>query len=225
MPAEKFPGASPYLPGVLELPALQSAVQKCQGCDLYCRATQAVFGEGASDAGIMLIGEEPGDAEDRQGHPFVGPAGKLLRRALGEAQIEPAVVYVTNAVKHFKFEERGKRRIHKKPSLSQVEACAPWLEAEARLIRPTVIICLGATAAQAVLGKEFRLTRSHGQFQPHPWASYVTATLHPSAVLRAPDRERRHQMYAQLVGDLGGARALLEKEYPIPRTRTNRSGA
>ena len=212
MPARKAPGATRYLPDILGFPALRKAVQKCHGCDLYRNATQAVFGEGASRARVVLIGEQPGDEEDRVGHPFVGPAGKLLNRALGEAQIDPSIAYFTNVVKHFKFEERGKRRIHKKPGVAEVEACAPWLVSEVELIRPLVILCLGATAAQAVLGRDYRLTKSHGQFHPHAWAPYVSATLHPAAVLRAPDREQRHQMYRQLVGDLTGARAILEKK-------------
>lgn len=195
-------GALAFLPERRTLHTLQAAVQECRGCELYRAATQAVFGEGRTTAKIALVGEQPGDEEDRQGHPFVGPAGKLLGRALHDAGINDGDVYVTNSVKHFKFEERGKRRIHKKPRASEVAACNPWLEAEMALIKPEVIVCLGATAAQAILGRAYRLTKEHGNFVEHAWAPRVTATLHPSAILRAPDAERRHESYAQLVSDL-----------------------
>lgn len=198
----KTVGAAAFLLPHPKLRQLQVAVQTCRGCDLYRTATQAVFGEGPENARIVLVGEQPGDEEDRQGHPFVGPAGKLLRRALHDATIDDAEVYVTNAVKHFKFEERGKRRIHKKPSASEVAACKPWLEAEIRLIKPRVIVCLGATAVLSILGRSYRLTKEHGNFVRHPWAPCVTATIHPSAVLRAPDTEQRHAAYGQLVSDL-----------------------
>ncbi len=199
-------GAGAFLPASHSHEDLAAAAQACRGCDLYRAATQAVLGEGAIPAKILLIGEQPGDEEDRQGHPFVGPAGRLLRRALQAAEIDPADVYVTNAVKHFKFEERGKRRIHKKPSASEVAACNPWLEAEVGLVRPKVIVCLGATAAQALLGRSFRLTKEYGKFVENRWASFVTATLHPSAALRAPEAEQRHAAYEQLVADLRRAR-------------------
>jgi len=195
-------GALAFLPERRTLRSLQTAVQGCRGCELYRAATQAVFGEGPTAAKIALVGEQPGDEEDRQGHPFVGPAGKLLDRALHDAGIDDRDVYVTNSVKHFKFEERGKRRIHKKPRASEVAACNPWLEAEMELIKPEVIVCLGATAAQAILGRAYRLTKEHGNFVKHTWAPRVTATLHPSAILRAPDAEQRHEAYAQLVADL-----------------------
>jgi uracil-DNA glycosylase family protein len=168
-----------------------------------------VFGEGPRSARIVLVGEQPGDEEDRQGHPFVGPAGKLLNRALEEAGIQRSEVYVTNAVKHFKFEERGKRRIHKKPLVSEVKACHPWLEAEISLLKPEVIVCLGATAAQALLGPKFRLTKERGKVVTHPWGPHVTATIHPSAVLRAPDAEQRHEEYRKFVDDLKGVRNAL----------------
>ncbi len=202
-------GASRFLPKSRKLADLQTAVQECRGCDLYKFATQAVFGEGPVTARLILVGEQPGDEEDRQGHPFVGPAGKVLRRALSDAGIDPDKVYVTNAVKHFKFEERGKRRIHKKPKASEVAACNPWLRAEAGLLKAEVIVCLGATAAQALLGRSYRLTHEHGKFVANEWAPRVTATLHPSAVLRAPDPEQRHAAYAQLVSDLTKAREQL----------------
>lgn len=203
-------GASPFVPKVRKLSYLQAAVHDCRGCDLYRFATQAVFGEGPVAARLILVGEQPGDEEDRQGHPFVGPAGKVLRRALAEAGINPDKVYVTNAVKHFKFEERGKRRIHKKPKASEVAACNPWLRAEADAVKPDVIVCLGATAARALLGRAYRLTREHGNFVANEWAPRVTATLHPSAVLRAPDAEQRHAAYAQLVSDLTKVREQLK---------------
>ncbi len=190
---------------------LQKSVQKCKGCDLYREATQAVFGAGAASSKVLLIGEQPGDSEDRAGEPFVGPAGKLLDRALEEAGIDRAAVYVTNAVKHFKFEERGKRRIHKKPTDPEVEACRPWLEAEIEHVRPTMIVCMGATAARSLLGKTFRLTQHRGEFFERPPAAWITATIHPSAILRAPSDEQRHEDYAAFVQDLVGIRSRLKK--------------
>jgi DNA polymerase len=201
--------AAEFIPEHPTLRALREEVQRCRGCDLYRYASQAVFGEGPRSARIVLVGEQPGDEEDRQGHPFVGPAGKLLNRALEEAGIQRSEVYVTNAVKHFKFEERGKRRIHKKPRVSEVKACHPWLEAEISLLKPEVIVCLGATAAQALLGPKFRLTKERGKFVTHPWGPHVTATIHPSAVLRAPDAEQRHEEYRKFVDDLKGVRTAL----------------
>ena len=189
-------------PAPRTLPALQTAVRRCKACDLYLNATQAVPGLGPRAASVVFIGEQPGNEEDLQGLPFVGPAGKLLDRALGEVGIDRATVYVTNVVKHFKFEERGKRRIHKKPNAAEINACRPWLEAEISLIKPRVIVCLGATAAKSLLGSAYRLTKEHGKFTTHAWAPYVTATIHPSAVLRAPDEEQRHQQYHGLVADL-----------------------
>ena len=161
----------------------------------------------------MLVGEQPGDEEDRQGRPFVGPAGKLLNRALDDAGIDRSRVYVTNAVKHFKFEERGKRRLHKKPSGAEIEACKPWLEAEVFVIKPRLIVCLGATASRALMGPKFRLTQHRGELFPHTWAPLVAATVHPSAVLRAPDDDQRHEEYRKLVDDLKGIeKALHSKE-------------
>jgi len=184
-------------------------VQSCRGCDLYRHATQAVFGEGPKKARLVFIGEQPGNEEDMKGHPFVGPAGGLLDRALADASIDRAEVYVTNVVKHFKFEERGKRRIHEKPRIGEIKACEPWLEAEIDLIQPEVIICLGATAAQTLLGAKFRLTKSRGVPLDHPWAPHVVATVHPSAILRAPDAAQRHEEYSRFVADLKAARTLL----------------
>jgi uracil-DNA glycosylase family protein len=191
------------------LPLLRRSAQKCRGCDLYKNATQAVFGQGAPAAKIMLIGEQPGDQEDLQGHPFVGPAGKLLDRALANAGIQRSDVYITNAVKHFKWTPapRGKRRIHAKPSAREVQACLPWLKREISLIKPQVIVCLGATAAQSLLGSAFRLTKSRGQFQRNtPRAPAILATPHPSAILRAPDPTEREKQYQALVQDLKLAR-------------------
>jgi len=199
---DQFPGAAPWIPKHLSLPALTSAVRHCEGCDLYRHATQAVFGEGPARAPVMMVGEQPGDSEDRAGHPFVGPAGKLLDRALLDAQVDRATVYVTNAVKHFKFEPRGKRRIHGKPNAAQVKACRPWLEAEIAVVKPQLIVCLGATAAQALLGRSFRLTQHRGEFQAHALGPMVMATVHPSALLRMPDEARRHSEYEMFVRDL-----------------------
>ena len=169
---------------------------------MWVNATQTVFGEGPRAAEVMLVGEQPGDQEDREGHPFIGPAGKLLDRALAEAGIDRREVFVTNAVKHFKWEPRGKRRIHQKPTLGEVKACRPWLETELALVRPQIIVCLGATAAQSLLGPQFRITRDHGRFFETPWAPWATATLHPSAILRMPDAEKRLAARQQLLDDL-----------------------
>jgi uracil-DNA glycosylase len=199
-------GAAEFLPARKTLPQLREAVQGCRGCDLYLHATQAVAGEGPPTAPIVFIGEQPDDEEDRQGRPFVGPSGRLLDRALQDAGIDRADVYVTNAVKHFKFEERGKRRIHKKPSAAESKACRPWLEAELKAIRPKILVCLGATAAQSVFGPEYRVTKERGQFVTHAWAPQATSTVHPSAILRAPD-EQRESEYRQFVDDLKKVRA------------------
>jgi uracil-DNA glycosylase family protein len=184
------------------LPRLREAAVGCRACRLWRNATQTVFGEGTSSAEVMMVGEQPGDREDIEGRPFVGPAGKLLDRALEEADIDRRKVDVTNVVKHFKFEPRGKRRIHKKPVADEIAACRPWLETELELVKPRVLVCLGATAAQALLGRTFRLTQHRGEFVQSDLASRVTATVHPSAVLRAPDEEARHQEYERLVQDL-----------------------
>jgi uracil-DNA glycosylase len=194
--------AAPFVPKTTSVRALTAAAHECRGCDLYKTATQVVFGAGPRTARVMLVGEQPGDQEDRQGEPFVGPAGALLDKALEEAGIPRDEVYVTNAVKHFKWEPRGKRRIHKKPRASEVKACRPWLEAELRAIKPAVVVCLGATAAQSVLGPQFKLMQHRGQMLPSTLAERVVATVHPSAVLRAPDSEGRRAAYAMLVDDL-----------------------
>ncbi|MFC8916771.1 UdgX family uracil-DNA binding protein [Streptomyces sp. NPDC057116] len=198
--------AEPFVPEGAGLDALREAAAGCRGCPLHREATQTVFGAGNAHGRVLLVGEQPGDQEDRQGAPFVGPAGKVLTRALDEAGIEPADAYVTNAVKHFKFEvvpERGKRRIHKSPSLREMTACRPWLEAELRLVGPEVIVALGATAGKALLGPSFRVTRQRGTLLPFPGheelGECLVATIHPSAVLRADDREA---VYEGLVSDL-----------------------
>jgi DNA polymerase len=202
-------GAAPFVPKTTSLRALDAAAEQCRGCDLYKHATQVVFGAGPKRAEVMFVGEQPGDQEDRQGEPFVGPAGALLDKALADAGIPRQQVYVTNAVKHFKWEPRGKRRIHKKPRVSEVKACRPWLEAELRAVKPAVLVCLGATAAQSVFGTHFKLMAQRGKVLPSAFADRVVATIHPSAVLRAPDPEGRKAAYAMLVADLRvAARAL-----------------
>lgn len=200
--------AAEYLPSRLTLPALQQAVQTCHGCDLYKHAIQAVLGEGKRSASIVMIGEQPGDEEDRRGRPFVGPAGRMLDRALAEVGIDRDAVYLTNAVKHFKFEERGKRRIHKKPNGTELKACRPWLEAEMAVIKPAILVCLGATAAQTVFGPSWRVTKERGCFVEHPWAPHATSTIHPSAILRASTDDERHAEYAAFVADLKKVQAL-----------------
>jgi uracil-DNA glycosylase len=184
------------------LNVVRTEAKSCRACDLWKRGTQTVFGEGASTAQLMLVGEQPGNEEDLSGHPFVGPAGKLLDRALVEAGIDRRSVYVTNVVKHFKWEPRGKRRIHKKPNAHEIGACRPWLDTEIALVKPRAIVCLGATAAQALLGRQFRVTASRGEFVPSPLARFVLATVHPSSILRAPDAEARHAEMKRFVEDL-----------------------
>ena len=198
---EETGSAADFLPPKLTLPVLRDAVQGCRGCQLYKNASQAVFGEGTRSAAVMLVGEQPGDQEDRAGRPFVGPAGKLLDRALEEAGIDRKATYVTNAVKHFKWEARGKRRIHAKPSWSEVAACRPWLEAELAVVKPTVLVLLGAVAAQGLLGRQFRVTKQRGELIDSPLAPYVTATIHPSAILRGEPADREREL-ARLVDDL-----------------------
>ena len=205
---EETGSAADFLPPRLTLPALREAVQGCRGCHLYKNATQAVFGEGRRGAAVMLVGEQPGDQEDLAGKPFVGPAGKLLDRALDDAGIDRDAAYVTNAVKHFKWEPRGKRRIHAKPSWSEVAACRPWLEAELAVVKPTVLVLLGAVAAQGLLGKQFRVTKQRGELVDSPLAQYVTATIHPSAILRGEPADREREL-AGLVADLRKVATLL----------------
>ena len=187
---------------ITTLRALRRAEAQCTRCPLHRNATQVVPGEGPGTATVMLVGEQPGNDEDLSGRPFVGPAGKLLDRALEEAGIDRRQAYVTNAVKHFKWEPRGKRRIHAKPNAAEIAACRPWLDAEISLIQPTALVCLGATAAQALLGPRFRVTQERGRFVPSSLAQYVLATVHPSALLRAPDEETRHRETQRFVDDL-----------------------
>ena len=181
---------------------LKEAAASCQACDLWANATQTVFGEGAEHARLMLVGEQPGDQEDLQGKPFVGPAGQLLERALDEALIDRRRVYVTNAVKHFRWTRRGKRRLHEKPNAGQVRACRPWLEAEIEVVKPRLIVLLGATAAQAVMGPAFRVSKQHGEVLPSPLGIAVVATVHPSSILRATDDESRAAAMSSFIADL-----------------------
>jgi uracil-DNA glycosylase len=203
-PRTLFPTAKPFLPKRLSLPNLAGAASTCRGCDLFERATQTVFGEGAPHAPLMFVGEQPGDREDIEGKPFVGPAGKLLDECLVAAGISRSEVYLTNAVKHFSWTPapRGKRRIHKKPRYSEIQACRPWLEAEIRVVRPRVIVCLGATAAQALLGSGFSVMRQRGQFVPSDLAYRVMATVHPSSILRAADENARREQKQAFIRDL-----------------------
>jgi uracil-DNA glycosylase family protein len=209
MPADRNQGAAPFVPEERTLAILGEAVQKCHGCDLYRSATRAVFGELETrpkskrhDVAIMMIGEQPGNQEDKQGRPFVGPAGKLLDKCLEDAGIDRRTVYVTNTVKHFKWEPRGKIRIHKKPNMSEIRACRPWLQAELETVRPKLIVCLGAVAAQSLLGSGFKITQSHGQVQEAEGFPPIIAILHPSAILRARTAEDRHGQMKTLVDDL-----------------------
>ena len=194
--------AARLIPDRPTIDTVRAAAKDCQACDLWRQATQTVFGEGARKSRLMLIGEQPGDAEDLAGHPFVGPAGKLLDRALEDAGIDRASVYVTNVVKHFKWEPRGKRRIHKKPSASEVAACRPWLDTEIALVKPAAIVCLGATAAQALLGRQFKVSTERGAFVKSPLAPLMLATVHPSSILRAPDDETRRLEMKRFTADL-----------------------
>ena len=201
--------AQDYLPDKLTMRGLQGAPRGCKGCRLYANATQTVFGEGLKRSRFMFVGEQPGDKEDLAGRPFVGPAGKLLDRALGEAGIDRRATYVTNVVKHFKYERVGKRRIHKKPNADEIMACRPWLEAEMAVIRPDVLVLLGATAAKSLLGSSIKITRSRGSLIESDLAPYVTATVHPSSILRARGDEARAREYGLFVDDLKVAADLM----------------
>jgi len=184
------------------LEEVRLAAAACRACDLWRCGTQTVFGEGAETAEVMLVGEQPGDKEDLAGRPFVGPAGRILDQALEDAGIDRSAVYVTNAVKHFKWEARGKRRLHKRPDAGEIAACRPWLDTEIELVRPRVVVCLGATAAQALLGRSFRVTKQRGELFPQPAGHVVTATVHPSSILRAPDAAARDRELAAFTEDL-----------------------
>lgn len=200
--ADSYEGAEHYLPARITLKTLREAAQGCRGCDLYRNATQAVIGEGPAPAPIMFVGEQPGEQEDLAGRPFVGPAGRMFDKALAEVGIERREVFVTNAVKHFKFTPRGKRRIHGKPTMRQVRACRPWLEAEIALVQPQMIVAMGATAAQALFGTAFRVSTQRGEPFECDWAPWCMATVHPSSLLRAPDEESRRAMWARFVEDM-----------------------
>jgi uracil-DNA glycosylase len=198
--------AADYLPERRTVGSLREAAEVCHGCDLWRNATQTVFGEGPAKAELVFVGEQPGDQEDKSGQPFVGPAGRIFEQALEEVGIERSRVYVTNAVKHFKWQPRGKRRIHQKPNAAELAACRPWLDAELAVLKPRVLVCLGATAAQALLGRTFRVTKQRGTPVDSPLAEIVIATIHPSAILRAQDRDAE---YAGFVSDLQQVAALL----------------
>jgi len=209
MAHEPLQTAAPLIPRTLTLPALRAAAAGCTACPLHLTGRQTVFGEGLASARVVLLGEQPGDSEDRIGRPFVGPAGKLLDRALAEAGIDRKLVYVTNVVKHFKWTAQGKRRLHEKPNALEIGACRPWLEAELEVLRPDVLVCLGATAAQALLGRTFKVTKMRGEILRHELAQAVMATVHPSSILRAPDDEARHREMGLFVRDLRRIAPLL----------------
>lgn len=191
-----------YFPEEIDYPHLREAAAGCKGCDIYKIATQTVFGEGPTNAEVLFVGEQPGDEEDLSGHPFVGPAGRLFNKALEEAGIDRSRTYVTNTVKHFKWKPQGKRRLHEKANAKEIEACLPWLAAELEVIKPRILVCLGATAAQALLGKTFRVTKERGVWLDSPMAEKVIATVHPSSILRAYDAESRELQYKDFIVDL-----------------------
>ena len=211
---ESSQGAAGLIPPSPTLPVLQQVSKSCKACDLWKLGTQTVFGEGPARARVMFVGEQPGDSEDRAGHPFVGPAGRLLDEVLAEVGIERSEVYVTNVVKHFKWEaaQRGKRRIHKKPRQSEIDACRPWLDAELQVVRPEVLVCLGASAAQALLGKDFRVTRDRGKLMKSDLAPFLMATAHPASILRAPDSAAREQARTNFVQDLRRIAELIRRQ-------------
>jgi uracil-DNA glycosylase len=204
MPSEKTAktSAEDFLPVDRRLVSLKTAAKRCEGCPLFASATQTVFGEGAKHARVVFVGEQPGDQEDQEGRPFVGPAGRYLRRELSDAGIDEMEIYLTNAVKHFKWTPQGKRRLHAKPSAREINACRPWLEAELAALEPAILVCLGAVAAQAILGKDFRLTKEHGRPVSTAWAPWTLATYHPSALLRAKALPGGEQMLQDFRDDL-----------------------
>lgn len=215
MPRKPVLTAAPLVPNRPTLPKLREAAAGCKACDLWKTGTQTVFGEGAPHAKVLFVGEQPGDKEDLAGKPFVGPAGGVLDKALVAAGIDRDEVFVTNAVKHFKWEPRGKRRIHKKPNTMEIAACRPWLNAEIEVVKPQVIVALGATAAQSLLGKDFKVTQRRGELIPSDLAPYIVATVHPSSILRAPDDDKRHEEMARFIDDLKQvAKALARAERP-----------
>src|SRR5438477_8591393 len=220
--------AAPLVPSRPTLRKLKIAAAGCKACHLWKTGTQTVFGEGETSSTVMFVGEQPGNSEDLQGRPFVGPAGNLLDKALDEAGIDRTKVYVTNVVKHFKWEPRGKKRIHKKPNAAEIGACRPWLQAEVQVVKPRVIVCLGSTAAQAILGPKFRVSTQRATFVPSPLAPFVTATVHPSSILRAPTDDRRHEEMARFIADLTKIRKAIEQAawaVATLRARTRRARA
>jgi uracil-DNA glycosylase len=214
MPTRRKPVQAelPLLVKPRSLEVLAREAKGCRNCDLWKLGTQTVFGEGGAHARVLLIGEQPGDKEDLEGRPFVGPAGNLLNTALEQAGIDRNEVYVTNAVKHFKWEPRGKRRLHKKPNAAEIAACRPWLDGEIAAIEPEIIVCLGATAAQSILGRNFRVTQQRGEFLPGPNGTTVVATVHPSSILRAPDDDARHEEMRLFVDDLRKVAARMHRK-------------
>lgn len=222
MKPEHFAGASrrPALTSAKSLDDLKEAARDCRSCNLWEHATQTVFGEGHVDAEVVLVGEQPGDKEDLAGHPFIGPAGKVLDQALTSAGINRETVYVTNLVKHFKSVQRGKWRIHKKPNADEIAACRPWLDAEISAIRPKVVVCLGASAAHAMIGRNFRVTQQRGEMLKSELADFITATVHPSSILRTPDADTRHLAMRELVNDLKSIARHLPASALIATERT-----
>lgn len=212
-PAPKYPTATPFLPLRISLTTLRHAVQDCRGCDLYQHATQAVFGEGRKNSTLMFVGEQPGDQEDKTGRPFVGPAGRMLNAALEQVGIPRNDVYVTNAVKHFKYSPSGKRRLHGKPTMAQTRACRPWLEAEIQIIKPHMIVALGATAAMSLFGPQFRVSRQRGQPFESEWAPWCMATIHPSSLLRLPEPIDREEAWDQFIQDF----QVIAKQYQLDK--------
>lgn len=208
--------AAPLIPDNPTIGKLRRAAAKCQACPLWEKGTQTVFGEGAADAEVVLVGEQPGDREDLEGHPFVGPAGRVLGQALEEAGIDRGSVYITNAVKHFKWEPMGKRRLHKKPNAREIAACRPWLDAELDVLNPEIVVALGATAAQGLMGRDFRVTRSRGELLDFRGDRKFLATLHPSSILRAPS-DRRELERARMIHDLRVVGEWLRKRPPSRR--------
>jgi uracil-DNA glycosylase family protein len=212
MPATQETSAADFLPANRTLQSLREAAQSCRGCDLYQNATQTVFGEGPGKASLVLIGEQPGDQEDRQGHPFVGPAGRLLDKALAEADIPREAVYVTNAVKHFRWIWRGKKRLHQKPAIRQVMACKPWLEAELEMLQPKVLVCLGGTAAQAILGRTVLITKERGKFLNTSWGLPTFITIHPSAIYRHREKEEQDKEYRRFASEMKEVQRKLQND-------------
>jgi DNA polymerase len=222
---DRFDGTRAFFPKIISLPTLHDAAKSCRGCDLCEIATQTVFGEGPADALAVFVGEQPGDNEDVAGRPFVGPAGEVFDEGLATVGIAREAVYVTNAVKHFSFEQRGKRRIHSRPNARQMEACRPWVEAELKLIRPPVLVLLGSTAAQSLIGRHFRITRDRGRPFPSEWSPVTIATFHPSALLRIPDEAMRQQARAEFLADLALAAAELRRISPPSASEASNASA